>query len=128
MQLNLIKLKGEYSILKLDSLPDVRAIDGFFALTRTDDEISLACLSTEADKLNPYAREDDYKVLRVAGQLDFSLIGILAQMTGALAGAGVPVCAVSTYDTDYLLIKAGELDKAVKALTTAGCGICEAER
>ena len=44
MQLNLHKLKGEYSILKLDSLPDVRAIDGFFALTRTDDEISLVCL------------------------------------------------------------------------------------
>lgn len=44
MQLNLHKLKGEYSIPKLDSLPDVRAIDGFFALTRTDDEISLVCL------------------------------------------------------------------------------------
>lgn len=91
MQLNLHKLKGEYSILKLDSLPDVRAIDGFFALTRTDDEISLVCLSSEADKLNPYARENDYQVLRVAGQLDFSLVGILARMTGALAGAGIPV-------------------------------------
>ena len=56
MQLNLHKLKGEYSILKLDSLPDVRAIDGFFALTRTDDEISV---NSEADKLNPYAREND---------------------------------------------------------------------
>ena len=44
MQLNLHKLKGEYSILKLDSLPDVRAIDGFFPLTRTVDEISLVCL------------------------------------------------------------------------------------
>ncbi len=105
MQLNLHKLKGEYSILKLDSLPDVRAIDGFFALTRTDDEISLVCLNSEADKLNPYARENDYQVLRVAGQLDFSLVGILARMTGALAGAGIPVCAVSTYDTDYLLIR-----------------------
>lgn len=44
MQLNLHKLKGEYSTLKLDFLPDVRAIDEFFALTRTDDEISLVCL------------------------------------------------------------------------------------
>ena len=123
MQLNLHKLKGEYSILKLDSLPDVRAIDGFFALTRTDDEISLVCLSSEADKLNPYARENDYQVLRVAGQLDFSLIGILARMTGALAGAGVPGCAVSTYDTDYLLIKAGNMDSAVKALEAAGCSV-----
>ena len=123
MQLNLHKLKGEYSILKLDSLPDVRAIDGFFALTRTDDEISLVCLNSEADKLNPYARENDYQVLRVAGQLDFSLVGILARMTGALVGAGIPVCAVSTYDTDYLLIKAGNMDSALKALEAAGCSV-----
>ena len=123
MQLNLHKLKGEYSILKLDSLPDVRAIDGFFALTRTDDEISLVCLNSEADKLNPYARENDYQVLRVAGQLDFSLVGILARMTGALAGAGIPVCAVSTYDTDCLLIKAGNMDSALKALEAAGCSV-----
>lgn len=123
MQLNLHKLKGEYSILKLDSLPDVRAIDGFFALTRTDDEISLVCLNSEADKLNPYARENDYQVLRVAGQLDFSLVGILARMTGALAGACIPVCAVSTYDTDYLLVKAGNMDSALKALEAAGCSV-----
>lgn len=123
MQLNLHKLKGEYSILKLDSLPDVRAIDGFFALTRTDDEISLVCLNSEADKLNPYARENDYQVLRVAGQLDFSLVGILARMAGALAGAGIPVCAVSTYDTDYLLVKAGNMDSAFKALEAAGCSV-----
>ena len=80
-------------------------------------------LSSEADKLNPYARENDYQVLRVAGQLDFSLVGILARMTGALTGAGIPVCAVSTYDTDYLLIKAGEMDSAVKALEVAGCSV-----
>ena len=73
--------------------------------------------------LNPYARENDYQVLRVAGQLDFSLIGILARMTGALAGAGIPVCAVCTYDTDYLLIKAGNMDSAFKALETAGCSV-----
>ena len=123
MQLNLHKLKGEYSILKLDSLPDVRAIDGFFAMTRTDDEISLVCLNSEADKLNPYARENDYQVLSVAGQLDFSLVGILARMTGALAGAGIPVCAVSKYDTDYLLIKAGNMDSALRSLEAAGCSV-----
>lgn len=101
----------------------MRAIDEFFALTRTDDEISLVCLNSEADKLNPYARENDYQVLRVAGQLDFSLVGILARMTGALAGAGIPVCAVSIYDTDYLLVKAGNMDSAFKALEAAGCSV-----
>ena len=54
MQLNLHKLKGEYSILKLDSLPNVRAIDGFFALMRTDDEISLVCLEC-VSKIPEYA-------------------------------------------------------------------------
>lgn len=62
-------------------------------------------------------------MLRVAGQLDFSLVGILARMTGALAGADIPVCAVSTYDTDYLLIKARNMDSALKALEAAGCSV-----
>ena len=101
----------------------MRAIDEFFALTRTDDEISLVCLNSEADKRHPYARENDAQVLRVAGQLDFSLVGILARMTGALAGAGIPVCAVSTYDTDYLLVKAGNMDSALKALEAARCSV-----
>ena len=66
MQLNLHKLKGEYSILKLDSLPDVRAIDGFFALTRTDDEISLVCLNSEADKLECVSKIPECAISGVA--------------------------------------------------------------
>lgn len=116
LNLELVELNGKYSILKLDSLPDVRVLDGFFSLTRTVDEISLVCRTADADKLHPYAREDGYAALRVVGRLDFSLVGILARMTGALASAGVPVCAVSTYDTDYLLIKSENMPSARTAL------------
>lgn len=123
MQLTLLPLPGEYSILKLDSLPDVRALEGFFALARTADEVSLICPTAEAGALDPCARDDGYGALRVAGQLDFALIGILARLTDALARAEIPVCAVSTYDTDYLLIKQAHMPRALAALAEAGCRI-----
>lgn len=126
MQLTLSVLPGEYSILKLDSLPDARAIDGFFTLARTDDEISLVC-STAAAALRPRQHDDGYGALRVAGQLDFALIGILARLTGALARAEIPVCAISTFDTDYLLIKRARMHEALAALADAGCRIERAD-
>jgi hypothetical protein len=121
MDIAIVTLPGEYSILKLDSLPDVRALTGFFALTRTDDEISLICASREAAALAPLRRDDGYGLLRVAGQLDFALIGILSRLTDALARSEIPVCAVSTFDTDYLLIKQRHMARALAALTGAGC-------
>ena len=127
MQLTLSVLPGEYSILKLDSLPDARTIDGFFALARTDDEISLVCSTAAAAALRPRQRDDGYGALRVAGQLDFALIGILARLTGALARAEIPVCAISTFDTDYLLIKQARMHEALAALTDAGCRIERAD-
>ena len=119
MQIELIELRDRYSILKLNSLPDVRVFSGFFTLSRTGDEISLVCLTDEADKLSYCACEDGYAALRVAGKLDFSLVGVLSRLTSALAAAGIPVCAISTYDTDYLLIKQCSMQAAEQALSGA---------
>ena len=89
----------------------------FFA--RTDTEASLVC---ESEKIPPEALrvEPDWRCLRVVGTLDFSLVGILAAIAGCLAEAGVAIFAVSTYDTDYILLKAGQLERAAAALTARG--------
>ncbi|MBQ7657032.1 MAG: ACT domain-containing protein [Clostridia bacterium] len=89
----------------------------FFA--RTDEEISLVCpiASCPADALN---RQDGWRCLRVTGVLDFSLVGILSRIAGCLAEAKVPIFAVSTYNTDYLLFREAFMDTALDALKKAG--------
>ena len=69
---------------------------------------------------SPWNRQDGWRCLRVKGPLDFSLVGILAELSGHLARAGVPIFAVSTYNTDYVLIRAPHESAARKALLAAG--------
>ena len=64
--------------------------------------------------------EDGWRTLKIAGPLDFSLVGVLAEASGILAAAKVSIFAVSTFDTDYLLVKAGRLDDARAALERGG--------
>lgn len=64
-----------------------------------------------------------WRGLRVAGALDFSLLGIIAGISAALAGAGVSVFVVSTYDTDYVLVKADRLEDAIAALRARGYAV-----
>lgn len=98
---------------------------------RTDEEFSVVCPAANARVLEEACAElddvlksePDWRAIKVAGPLDFALLGILARLTGALAGAGVSVFAISTFDTDYLLVKASALGDACLALTAAGCSI-----
>lgn len=88
------------------------------SVTRTRDELSIVC---RADAVPQGVRtEGGWRCLKVRGPLDFALTGILAALTAPLAAAGIPVFAVSTYDTDYLLVKAETLDRAAEALRGAG--------
>jgi len=88
-------------------------------LAVTPDEVSLVCRS---DSVPPgcLAVEDGWSLLRVAGTLDFGLVGVIAGIGRVLADAGIPVFVVSTYLTDYILVKAERLIGAVDALTLAG--------
>ena len=95
---------------------------GLYFIGSTDAELSLVC-ETERTPEATLAREDGWRALRVAGPLDFSLTGVLSGIAAVLAEAGVPIFAVSTYDTDYILVKARRLDRAVEALMAAGYGI-----
>lgn len=120
MPLTLALLPDLFAVCRLQPespLPDWVA-GAFFSVTRTADELSMVCLQT----LVPAGvqAERDWRCLKVLGPLDFSLVGVLASLSTALAEARVSLFAVSTFDTDYLLVKSAALEPAVEALRRAG--------
>ena len=88
------------------------------SVTRTADELSVICRESVVPPSVPCER--GWRVLAVKGPFPFDTIGVLANLSGVLARVGVPLLAVSTYDTDYLLVKEERLPKAVEALIDAG--------
>jgi hypothetical protein len=92
--------------------------ENFLALVRTEDELSIVCPQTNVP--GEVKSERDWRALKVEGPLDFSLVGVLAQLAGVLAEAGVSIFALSTFDTDYILVKKKQIEIAVRALEMAG--------
>lgn len=88
------------------------------AIVRTDDELSIVCPAAEVPA--DVRHEGPWRALRVAGPLDFALVGILTRLTAPLAAAGIPIFALSTFDTDYVLVRARDLATAVTTLRDAG--------
>lgn len=86
---------------------------------KTDEENSLVCI-TENVPENVTERDDGWKAFRIQGVLDFSLIGILSQISTLLAEQKIGIFAVSTYNTDYILTKAENFQKALEVLEKAG--------
>ena len=91
-------------------------------LSVTDEEVSLVCPTAIAPE-NAVAREDGWRAFRIEGVLDFSLKGILSRISGVLAEAEIGIFVVSTYNTDYVLVKADDLQPALSALAQAGYAI-----
>lgn len=91
---------------------------GFISVTRTQEELSIVCLedSVPAD----IQAERGFRILKIEGPLDFSLTGILLAVAGPLADAKISIFALSTFDTDYVLVPSADLEKAVAALEAAG--------
>lgn len=119
VQLELVS--GRYVVCRLApdaALPDDGRDTALYAAVRTEDELSVVCAAQRAPAGVP--GEGPFAALRVRGTLDFALVGVLASLTRPLADAGVSVFAISTYDTDYLLVRAEELERAVGALREAG--------
>ena len=100
-------------------LPPIPA-SAFFSLTRTEAELSLV-IAAEHLPDGATAVEEGWVAMAVVGPLDFSLVGILSQLSGTLAAAGVSIFALSTYDTDLILVRAADRDRAATALLEAGC-------
>ncbi|MDE5911669.1 MAG: ACT domain-containing protein [Clostridia bacterium] len=113
MQLEL--LKDRFCVCKIDSVSQVNMQSDFFFLAKTDSETSLVCKEEDAPK-ECAVIDKVWRGFRIVGALDFSLVGILADISALLAKAGVPIFAVSTYDTDYILVKEQYIDKALTAL------------
>ena len=116
--MKLEKLDGTFAVCKLESVDDIDVGGEFASLTVTDSEVSLVCEQSRV----PIGCIADrgWKALRISGTLDFALVGILAEISGILARAAVSIYAVSTYDTDYLFVKANQLDTARTTLEAAG--------
>ena len=101
----------DYSLVKLDA--------GFCFTGKTDEENSLVCLTEDVPE-NTVRRDDGWKAFRIRGVLDFSLIGILSKIAAVLAENEIPFFAISTYNTDYILLKKEFCKKAQEVLNAAG--------
>jgi hypothetical protein len=113
-------LAGEFSVWRLAADAPLPAIDPgtFFSLTRTGDELSIVSPSAEVP-LDATA-ETGWRCLKVEGPLPFDMTGVLAALSAPLADAAIPIFVISTYDTDYLLVKAKDLDRACSTLSVEG--------
>lgn len=107
------------SVCRMDDLSAVQWDAPYVFAARTPEEYSLVC-PTNCVPSGVQSREDGWRMLRVCGTMEFSLVGILSGLSGVLAQSGVSLFAVSTYDTDYLLVKAEQSAQAEAALTKAG--------
>ena len=101
-----------------ESIPEFAARSGFFSITRTDEELSVILPEDEAP--SDCQVERGWRCFKVTGPLDFGLTGILASLSTSLAEAGIPIFAISTYDTDYILVKEENLERAKQALLASG--------
>lgn len=120
-RVHLRALPEQYAVCQMDPTREIVVpadSGGFFSVTRTSEELSVVCI----EELAPDGAtvEAGWSGFVVAGPLDFSLTGILSAIAGPLAAAGVALFAVSTFDTDYILVKADRYTDAVAALTSAG--------
>jgi hypothetical protein len=91
----------------------------FYFIGKTDEELSLVCRTEDAPE-KTIQREDGWRGFRIQGVLDFSLIGILSKISGILAENKIGIFAVSTYNTDYILVKEDNYERALNVLADAG--------
>ena len=113
-------ISGEFSVCSLTGREGVSLEDEFCFLSRTDEELSLVCRS-ERVPAGTRKMEDGWRMFRVEGIVDFSLTGILSRLSSALAEARIGVFAVSTFNTDYILVRTADFDRAREALRRIGC-------
>jgi len=109
----------DLTVCQLTSVSGVDFSTPFYFIGKTDKEYSLVC-RTEDVPDNTLQREDGWKAVRIQGTLEFSLIGILAELSKILADHKIGIFVVSTFDTDYILVKAHQFSDALYALKTAG--------
>jgi hypothetical protein len=99
-------------------VPEWALAQGFFCVTQTAEELSIVCAESRVPA--GVRVERDWVALKLEGPFPFAMTGVLTSFLQPLADAGVPICVVSTFDTDYVLMKRDKLEAAIKALGAAG--------
>jgi hypothetical protein len=125
---NLILLEGDFAICQLDAasdLPDWVFKSDLYSITRTSDELSIICRHDQLPE--SLLCEPGWRLLKIKGSFTFDEIGVLSALLAPLAAGGISILAISTFNTDYLLIKTQNLDQAVHILQEAGHKIEQAE-
>ncbi len=117
--MELKRIEHDLTVCKVRDVSDIDMSSEFYFVGKTDEEISLVC-KTEDTPADTVERDDGWKGFRIQGTLDFSLIGILSKLSGILADHKIGIFAVSTYNTDYILVKEENLEKALDVLAFEG--------
>lgn len=124
MKLTLHRLPDSYTVHRLPpDTPLPAGLEGerFYAILKSADELSLCCSAGFA--VASEAQEPGWACLAVVGPLDFALTGIVSRLTAPLAEAGISVFVISSFDTDYLLVKRDALEATERTLSAAGCEV-----
>jgi len=112
-------LESEFAICKAPDFSQVDLNAAFIFLAKTDEECSIVCAVNQVPA-NSLEIEQPWRAFRIEGQLDFSLIDIIARISTMLADRGVGIFVISTYNTDYVLVKSQQLDEAIQTLKNNG--------
>lgn len=112
-------LDFDLTVCKVTSADVIDLNRDFFFIGRTDEEISLVCKTCDVPEITE-ERDDGWWAFRIQGVLDFSLVGILSKLSAVLAENKIGIFAVSTYNTDYILVKKENFQRAREVLTEAG--------
>ena len=113
------KIDHNFSVCQVEDYSLVNLNSEYSFIGKTDEEKSLVCTTDEVPA-NVIQQDDGWKAFRIQGVLNFSLIGILAKIAAALADNGISIFAVSTYNTDYVLMKRENYQKALDVLKALG--------
>lgn len=112
-------LDEEMTVCQIESVSRLDLHKDFFFIGKTDEEISLVCRTKDVPK-DTVAHDDGWRGFRIQGVLDFSLVGILSKISNILATHDIAIFVVSTYNTDYILVKEKNLKKAIQVLDAEG--------
>ena len=113
------RIEDKLTVCKVAEISDVDLEADLFFIGKTDEELSLVCRTEDAPE-NTVERDDGWRGFRIQGTLDFSLIGILSKLSGILAEQKIGIFAVSTYNTDYILVKEENYERALTVLAAEG--------
>jgi len=123
MNLGFTLLKDTYSIYRFDAgspFPYWLDNSDFYSVTKTHDELSVVSKQVEIKHDDRIRADRNWRIIKINGPLQLSQVGIIADISELLKRNEIPIFEISTFDTDYILIRADDLEKAVKALADAG--------